>query len=47
MGDKSPKSKRKLADQKQTRTDHLNAKRQAEITRAQLTKARIEATKKR
>jgi len=32
MGDKSPKSMRKQADQKQARTDEDNRKRQAAVT---------------
>jgi len=36
MGDKSPKSKGRLADQKQTRADHDDRKKQAAITAKQV-----------
>jgi hypothetical protein len=36
MGDKSPKSMRKQADQKQTKTDDDNRKKQAAVTAKQV-----------
>jgi hypothetical protein len=41
MGDKSPKSMRKQADQKQTKTDENSRKKQAAVTAKQV------ATKKK
>ena len=36
MGDKSPKSMRKQADQKQSKTDETNRKKQAAVTSKQV-----------
>lgn len=47
MGDRSPKSNRKSAAQKQAKTDHIDAAKKAEIAKGQLAKVRAEATKKR
>ncbi len=39
MGDKSPKSNKKLASQKQTKTDHKSRGKQAEIDAGHVRKA--------
>jgi hypothetical protein len=47
MGDRSPKSVQKKADQKQSKNDGVNQKKQALINAQQATKAKIAANKKK
>jgi hypothetical protein len=47
MGDRSPKSVQKKADQKQSKNDGVNQKKQALINAQQATKAKIAASKKK
>lgn len=47
MGDRSPKSNRKLASQKQTKTDHADQRKRDEIVRGQQTKAALAAKGKK
>ena len=46
MGDKSPKSMQKKASQKQSVADAANAKKQAQVTAQQATKAKAAAGRK-
>jgi hypothetical protein len=46
MGDRNPKSLRKQATQKQTKTNDANQKRQDAITSQQAAKAKMAAKKK-
>ncbi len=47
MGDKSPKSKNKIASQKQNKSDHVDKLKKAEIARGQLAKAKIASSGKK
>lgn len=47
MGDRSPKSNKKLATQKQGKTDKSAQAKKAEIARGQLTKAKLAANAKK
>ncbi len=47
MGDRSPKSTQKKANQKQSKQDGVQQKKQALINAQQATKAKIAASKKK
>lgn len=47
MGDKSPKSVKKQASQKQSKTNDVNKKKQAHVTAQQAAKVKAATTKKK